>query len=53
VRLSDLSEDERAVYLAAFGAYVGQLQLAEMGFDRIEAAETRGMKAVRHQESVF
>lgn len=47
MRLSDLSEDERAVYLAAFGAYVGSLPPVDGIPDRYQAAQSRGMRAVR------
>lgn len=44
--MKDLSDDERAVYLAAFGAFVGV-----HGFDgsteRPKAAHARGLRAVR------
>jgi len=47
MNLSDLSEDERAVYLAAFGAFVGCLVHVETVPDRYVAAKARAMKAVR------
>lgn len=48
MRLSDLSEDERAVYLAAFGAYVGSLTIHDVtALDCRAAAEVRALRAVR------
>jgi hypothetical protein len=43
--LSELSEDERAVYLAAFGAFAGMLEVG--GHERIYGAAARGRRAVR------
>jgi hypothetical protein len=43
MKLSDLTEDERAVYLAAFGAFAG----SQSTLDRPLAAQARGMRAVR------
>lgn len=47
MNLSELSEDERAVYLAAFGAFVGALSSIEGSMDRSKAAHARGLRAVR------
>jgi len=47
MKLSDLSEDERAVYLAAFGAFVGSQSSIEGSLDRPKAAHARGLRAVR------
>jgi len=42
--LANLSVDERAVYLAAFGAFSGT---EGPGIERAEAAAARGRRAVR------
>lgn len=48
MRISDLSEDERAVYLAAFGAYIGTLTIHDVAhLDCRAAAEVRALRAVR------
>lgn len=43
MKLSDLTADERTVYLAAFGAFAG----SQSTLDRPMAAVARGMRAVR------
>lgn len=46
-RLATMNTEERAVFAAAFGAFVGQLSVSELVPDRPMGAMVRGMKAVR------